>query len=223
MLDEIQWGNPTREIMPLLQSNFGPLDNLIPQLIQNNPCPANSSKLCREELNMLMEYLYFAAKDKEYQSQLRLLDSSLEQLFEHIIIQEGMDKEKPEVFDTVDCLFDETYPFLFKLKYHFQRPRPYQLGKAYKMKLFPFSSGTANTPSYPSTYALQAKLISYMLSTMFPDKIDYLENVCQDIIKSRLYLGVHYPSDIDFSMLIFDKIIHDESFKKRHGLLGVVN
>jgi hypothetical protein len=107
---------------------------------------------------------------------------------------------------------------ILKLKYHFQRPRPYQLAQHYKLKLFPFSSVSAETPSYPAGHTFQAALICHVLGNHFPEKFSYFDSLAKDIEYSRIYLGLHYPSDNDFSLYCVETIIKDKDFKARYGL-----
>jgi hypothetical protein len=104
------------------------------------------------------------------------------------------------------------------LKFYFQRPRPYQLAEHYKLKLFPFDSKSADSPSYPSGHALQSKLICHVLGNHFPEKFDYFERLAKDIEYSRLYMGIHYQSDVDYSLYIAEVIIRDKDFKAKYGL-----
>jgi hypothetical protein len=120
--------------------------------------------------------------------------------------------------DLVDKLLDDTLPLLIKLKFYFQRPRPYQLAQQYKLKLFPFDSRSADSPSYPSGHTLQAKLICHVLGNHFPEKFDYFERVAKDVEYSRLYMGIHYQSDVDYSLYISEVIIRDRDFKAKYGL-----
>jgi hypothetical protein len=48
--------------------------------------------------------------------------------------------------------------------------------------------------------------------------LTYFQNLAKDIEYSRIFLGVHYPSDNDFSLYIVDTIIKDKEFKAKYGL-----
>jgi hypothetical protein len=92
------------------------------------------------------------------------------------------------------------------------------LAHYYKLKLFPYESRSADSPSYPSGHAFQAKLICHVLGNHFPHKYEFFEKLSRDIELSRLYLGVHYPSDIDFSLYMAEEILKDKDFKAKYGL-----
>lgn len=214
MLDSITWGNPLQKHLPYLEEGKSPLEKLIPQLIKFT-FPKNSSKGTREELNQLVDYIDEVKKYPEMLKRYRAYDASLTKIFAQVIIEQNLGDKGAEL---VDQLLDDTLPLILKLKFYFQRPRPYQLGEYYKIKLFPFESKSDNSPSYPSGHALQARLICYVLGNHFPEKFDFFESLSRDIEYSRLYLGLHYQSDIDYSLYIAETIMRDKDFKAKYQL-----
>ena len=214
MLDSITWGNPLQKHLPYLEENASPLEKHIPQLIKF-PFPKNSSKGAREELNLLVDYVNEVKSDAGTLRRYRAYDTSLERVFAQVIMEQELGDKGAEICDK---LFDETVPLILKLKFHFQRPRPYQLAQHYKLKLFPFDSKTADSPSYPSGHTVQAKLMCFVLGNHFPEKFNFFENLSKDIEYSRLYLGIHYPSDNDYASFIVETIIRDKDFKAKYGL-----
>lgn len=214
MLDSITWGNPLQEYLPYLEKDKSTLEKHIPQLIKFT-FPKNSSKATREELNQLVDYIETINKDPETLKRYKAYDASIERIFAQVIMEHDLGEKGIQIVDT---LFDETIPLLLKLKFYFQRPRPYQLAEIYKIKMFPFNTKTGNSPSYPAGHTLQSKLICHVLGNHFPHKFDFFENLAKDIEYSRLYLGIHYPSDNDFSLFIADTIIRDKEFKIKYEL-----
>lgn len=213
MLDSITWGNPTLTEKQFLDKP-SIFDKHIPKLLDFS-FPKNSSKATREELNLLVDYTRQLEADEQYQKRYMSYDVSLERTLAQVILENELGDEGVEM---IDSLIDETTPFILKLKYHFQRPRPYQLAHAYKLKLFPFRSITGHSPSFPSGHTLQAALIFYVLGNHYPDKYDYFEKLTKDIELSRLYLGLHYPSDNDFALYCVELIIKDKEFKQKYSL-----
>ena len=213
MLDSITYGNPTQKQLSYLEVE-SPFDKHLPQLVKFG-FPMNSSKATREELNQLVDYIEDVKSDKEILHRYRSYDASIERIFANIIIDQELGEKAIEL---VDKVFDESLPLALKLKYHFQRPRPFQLAQHYKLKLFPFSSISAETPSYPCNHTLQSRLICYVLGNHFPEKFEYLDSLAKDIEFSRIYLGLNYPSDNDFALYTVETIIKDRDFKARYGL-----
>ena len=214
MLDSITWGNPFQKHLPYLEENKSSLEKRIPQLIKFT-FPKNSSKATREELNQLVDYIEELKKDEQAQKRYRAYDASLTKVFAQVIIEQNLGEKGADI---VDKLLDDTLPLLVKLKFYFQRPRPYQLAEHYKLKLFPFETKSGDSPSYPSGHALQSKLICYVLGNHFPEKFDYFERLAKDIEYSRLYMGIHYQSDVDYSLYICEVITKDKDFKAKYGL-----
>jgi hypothetical protein len=213
MLDSIVYGNPTRELLPYLEQNSF-LDKHLESLKNFTP-PKNTSKATREELNNLVDLTNELANDPDRLEKYRNYDHELEKVFVDIAIRLGFDEK---LIQMIDSLFDDLNPFIAKLKVHFNRARPYQLAYAYKLKLFPFNSITSANPSYPSGHALQSKVICYVLGNHIPENYDYFENLANDICYSRQYMGLHYPSDVDFAILCFEQIVRDKEFKAKYGL-----
>jgi hypothetical protein len=214
MLDSITWGNPLQKHLPYLEEQKSPLEKFIPQLI-NFTFPKNSSKATREELNNLVDCIQAVKEDPEILKRYRAYDASLTATFAQIILQHNLGDKGIQI---VDSLLDDTLPLIIKLKFHFQRPRPNQLAEQYKLKLFPFESRSDQSPSYPSGHALQARLICNVLGNHFPEKFQFFDNLSKDIEYSRLYLGIHYQSDIDYSLFIADTIMRDKEFKQKYEL-----
>lgn len=214
MLDSITWGNPFQSYLPYLEKDLSPLEKHIPQLIKFT-FPKNSSKGTREELNQLVDYIDTLSKEPETLRRYKAYDVSIERIFAQVIMEHDLGEK---AISMVDSLFDETLPLLIKLKFYFQRPRPYQLAEHYKIKLFPFESRSSDSPSYPSGHTLQSKLICHVLGNHFPEKFDFFENLAKDIEYSRLYMGIHYPSDNDYALFIADTIIRDKDFKQKYEL-----
>lgn len=214
MLDSITWGNPTQKHLPFLEEGKTFLEKLIPQLTKFT-FPKNSSKACREELNELVDFVNTLKNEPETLKRYQAYDANLTKVMAQVIIEQNLGEKGAEI---VDKIIDDTVPLIMKLKFYFQRPRPYQLAEYYKLKLFPFYSRSAASPSYPSGHVLQAKLICHVLGNHFPQKFEYFENLALDVQYSRMYLGVHYPSDVDYSLFVAETIIRDKEFKAKYSL-----
>tara|TARA_R110002072_G_scaffold76776_2_gene179795 strand:+ start:11108 stop:11698 length:591 start_codon:yes stop_codon:yes gene_type:complete len=83
---------------------------------------------------------------------------------------------------------------IFFLKLFFNRARPYQINDKLNIK----KSLTANTPAFPSGHCIQSLYLANVLSLEFPEKKEDLINLAKNIALSRVYAGLHYPSDNEF-------------------------
>ena len=213
MLDDIVFGNPSKKYVPFLEKACA-YDKHIPTLIKFG-FPQNSSKATREELNTIVDYIADLEANQEHLARYKNYDHSLERVLADIISQNKFDDK---IIDIIDSLLDDSYSIICKLKFHFQRARPYQLGEAYKLKLFPFDSNSSNSPSYPSGHTLQVHLIKYVVGNLIPEKYEYLEKFASDVEYSRLYMGLNYQSDNDFALFCVETITKDKEFKQKYGL-----
>lgn len=96
------------------------------------------------------------------------------------------------------ALIKEAASITIRLKYRFNRPRPFQLGRVLGIEVTKYSSSTAKTPSFPSGHTTQSVLVAYVLSDMYPELKDDFMKVADKISLSRLVGGHHYPSDIEY-------------------------
>jgi hypothetical protein len=214
MLEEMVFGNPTQQHLVHI-SGSSPFDKHIPQLNNFSP-PLNESKATKEELNELVDYIAATKKDDTLFDRYATYDESLEKFLALNVIKDMQLEEKS--IDTIDKLLDYSYPFIYKLKYHFQRPRPYQIAQHYKLKMFPFYSITAASPSYPSLHTFIGGVVCHVLGNHYPDKYQYFKNLATDIASSRLYLGLNYQSDNDMALYCVEMVTKDKIFKTQFGL-----
>jgi len=84
---------------------------------------------------------------------------------------------------------------MLELKYHYNRPRPFQLAKYYNIKLGEHVMESMKTPSYPSGHSAQGILIGKVLQTKLPINTDAFIEAGKRISYSRNLGRVHYPSD----------------------------
>lgn len=87
---------------------------------------------------------------------------------------------------------------VIKLKYKFNRPRPFQLAKVYDIDLVRYDSDTAKTPSYPSGHTIQGRILAIYLSKLYPEFQEQFEAVSDAISLSRMVGCHHFPSDVAY-------------------------
>ena len=84
---------------------------------------------------------------------------------------------------------------MLELKYHYNRPRPFQLAKYYNIKLGEHVMESMKTPSYPSGHSAQGILVGKVLQTKLPLNTDAFLEAGKRISYSRNLGRAHYPSD----------------------------
>jgi len=213
-LDLITYGNPTQDqIVNLTKETF--CDVLFDELIEYK-YPKNSSEATIEELNAIVDALKNLNGKDAYINRYKAYDVSLKRSFIEFILKDV--EEKDEIIKTIESIQEDINPLLIKLKYYFQRPRPFQLAEYYKLKLFPYSSITANSPSFPSGHSYQARIITEVIGNLYPQTYALMQKIFDDICYSRLYLGLHFQSDIDVGIFCADKVLALKEFKAKYKL-----
>jgi hypothetical protein len=89
-----------------------------------------------------------------------------------------------------------------RLKKINNRPRPYQLCFAYGQPIQYLRSEKADTPSFPSSYALQSYVIAYLLGNKYTKHQVKFEDIADRISWSRVHSGNNFESDIECSKAI---------------------
>jgi membrane-associated phospholipid phosphatase len=76
-------------------------------------------------------------------------------------------------------------------KFKYYNPRPAQLDPSIKTKI-----GLPNFPAYPSGHSTFSAAAATVLSDLFPQHTTQFNTWADEAGISRLYGGIHYPSDI---------------------------
>jgi hypothetical protein len=215
--DIIAYGNPTVEQIQIMsKSNY--LDGLYDELSEIHP-PSNSSEVTQKELNDLLLYTAKLDSDTENKNRFLQYDTSIVAYLLSAASNVGFESNELEYIESlIHSILEDTDSLLMNLKFNFNRARPYQLSFYYKMQLFPFETANSNTPSYPSGHSFQAKLITEVLGNRYPKYYHSFKQLSDDISMSRLYLGVHYQSDIDMGLYAAEVVLDNKSFKEKYGL-----
>ena len=88
-------------------------------------------------------------------------------------------------------------------KNFFNRARPAQIAPE---KLNVPKSMTADTPSYPSGHAYQSFYAAKLLSTWEPARKKEWDEIAERVAYTRVYMGIHYPSDVEFARRLVNKL-----------------
>jgi hypothetical protein len=135
------------------------------------------------------------------------LDKNLDEPF--IILLKRYNLKYPQNY--IDLFYDNIYPILLNTKNYWNRARPEQLAKIYKIKIDIIKTDTINTPSYPSGHTAYSRLVANILKDLYPQiKTKDLDYIVLETAKARVMQGVHYPSDnrasLIFSDMVFNKL-----------------
>ena len=142
-----------------------------------NP-PKNTSMQVYNEL----QYLKDLPEDDGYVEE----HDDIEKVFEQVCKENNLEYPK----ELVERLLKSATGIILDLKYHHNRPRPYDLDsslKAVKMK-------SMNTPSYPSGHSAQGMLIASALKDKYGKGSAFMQTA-KNISDSRNVAHAHYKSD----------------------------
>lgn len=159
--------------------------------------PANSSPKVRQELEEMVRDIE-AVGQKKQQKIVSKYDSSFEWKFEELCKELNVKWNK----EFIDQLIDESGDIILKLKYKWNRPRPFQLAPRLGIKLNAGKAYTAGSPSFPSGHAAQSKLVADVLSKIYPVHRDAFQAIPEKVAYSRYIGGLHFPTDIEYGYQI---------------------
>jgi hypothetical protein len=213
-LEIIKYGNPTREQLGIMQQ-VTVWDYLLPKMFEEVHCPSNISTLTHDELKELVEY-------QKLYNQLPEPTKKLYQQYDMDLVQAVSTQIRNSTGADISPMFQEiiadTMPLLLKLKYKHQRPRPYMLAYYYKQSIFPKTSISALSPSFPSGHIFQLTLLVETLGNKQPKLYDQLHTILSDNYEHRLFYGVHYPSDLDAARTLAMMIITSKEWTKKYNI-----
>lgn len=208
-IDDIVFGNPSNRDFAIMQQP-GYLDKLIPGLQKLTP-PRNSSKTTQDELDAILRMV-----STERVKQNNLYDEALLPHIKQLFVDAGAEVEQ---IDTITKnIAEDVIPLLTKLKYFFNRPRPSQLAPYFNIPIHADFSYTTNNPSYPSGHTCLTAITGEVLGNHYPEAYQIMKELIADVMTSRLYVGVHYPSDNDMSMVIAQRVVKFPEFMAKYNL-----
>ena len=157
--------------------------------------PANSSGETMAELETI------AAAEALHKNPSKLehkYDGEFDWAFKKVVEDAGL--EYDEIY--FKRLIKEAASITIRLKYKFNRPRPFQLGPVLGIDVTKYQSSTAKTPSFPSGHTAQSVLVACVLGKKYPELKEKLMKVADKVSLSRVVGGHHYPSDIKYGEVL---------------------
>ena len=190
----------SKSIKPKHKKRMGIKTKLFPSnpKLTITPPPANDSNETRTELFKLLSYNN-GVIDREMVEEF----DDMTKPYMELVNKYNLDVTK----DDLQQIIDEGAKFSLKIKYKYNRPRPYQIAEHYGIDDFKIHElDTAKTPSYPSGHALQGRLIGLILTDKDPKHQNEYMAVSQRISDSRIMARAHYPSDKEYGEKLADEL-----------------
>ena len=126
------------------------------------------------------------------------VDDDPENLFRPYAKKMGL--EYPQ--ELIDKAIQHIDVVVLKLKYKFRRARPYQIAPHLGYFISVLTTGTHQTPAYPSGHQAQGAMAAEVLSSLYPEHKTQWYKFAGLVGKARVMQGVHYPSDNEASMIL---------------------
>ena len=165
--------------------------------ISLQPFPENSSKKTLEEV----KYLADIEEDVEFVRENDKVVKVFSELHEELGLEFNEEEAKQHN--------RESSVHIMKLKYEFQRPRPYQIAEFYGINLNGVDLDSMKTPSYPSGHATQGYLLAMVYSERYPQHRKEFMQLGEDIAESRIIGKAHYPSDKKAGIELAEKLFEN--------------
>lgn len=208
-INELTYGNPNAE-QDILIREEGSYDYIANHYMQK-PYPNNDGQYAQKELGLIREEMKKLKHDKVVE-----LSVKFDEDLSGMLIETANKCGVSNATKFVSELYKDINPIIMKLKYYYNRVRPYQLANILSYPLNPMPTVSAQSPSYPSGHTVQSRVFAEILSFRYPDQQDMLMKFADKCSKSRIILGVHFPSDEIFGKQLSDGIILDENFKAKY-------
>ena len=190
----------SKSIKPKHKKRMGIKTKLFPSnpKLTITPPPINNSNKTRAEVFYLLSY-----NDGVIDNEMVQAYDDIEKAFMPAVEKNGVQVSS----DELGQIIKESSKFVMKLKYKFNRPRPYQIAEHYGIEDFKrHKLDTAKTPSYPSGHAMQGRLIALYLSDKDPSNRKEYMMIGHNISESRIMARAHYPSDRKYGDMLGDEL-----------------
>ena len=202
-VQSLQYGYASKQNTKIMD-NKCPFDKYYEEFL-NTPFPSNNSDITIKELKEIEVAMQEHGEDKN----IFLIDTQIENYYIAQLKKIGIQVDSELIYD----LNMSIAPLYMKLKYHYQRPRPFQLGWVNKIAIMPNGSSSADSPAYPSGHGGQSRFIMLIMSDLFPEHKEWLMKLSDYVAHSRVAMGVHYPSDNAFGQAIAEYLSKTDEYE----------
>ena len=199
-LDQLKYGNASKSIQEWVEVS-NPYQDLVGQLSLIYPFTNFSFEMLRE-----LNYLSKLTKSDNVKSKIELfkaIDNDMESYLRIVFGRIGI----PWNTVAYDYIINQIAPLTARLKGVYNRARPFQIATYRDVDLHPFSSISAWSASYPSGHSLNSGYFLKIYALIFEGASEKLDKAWKVISKSREAMGLHYPSDNNFSVEILKKVM----------------
>ena len=200
-LNKLKWGYLNTFYSGLEREPLEILKEPLP--LQNIPdCPTNNSEKTSKECQKLFDITNLTIDNKKEVAENRRNFKEYDKDPLKPFLKYCDDKKLKYKKDVLDKIVKDCAIISLKLKQIYNRPRPYQLCYIYGYPIKYLRSKHSDTPSYPSSYALQSYVIAYILGSKYSNHQKEIEKIADAISWSRVWSGNNFETDIECSKII---------------------
>ena len=195
MAKELTYGDPDESDIRMMGQSH-PLIPIEPLELPLVPVPPNTE-------DEILKVLEASASPKLPVQVRRLCDVDLTEPFRIVLEERGI----PFPEEEIDEIRENLKPIVLKLKYHFNRPRPWQVAEALGIKFVFDRLASATSPAYPSGHTMASYIIAGFLVRLYPELVEEIYTAAEMVALSRIEAGVHFPSDNLYAMILAEEIL----------------
>jgi len=218
LLNNVIYGNPTWEQKTIL-GIYTDFDESLEQIKNVLIKPQNNSPQTKNEIEKLIEVVKTIVLQHNQPIRDRYMVYDVDMI---TYFKEGLSKQfnldLEQIEPIINDVVNDCYPIITKLKYYYQRPRPYQLAAYLNMPLYPYKSYSVDSPSFPSGHAFMGKIVCEVIGQTFPHVYNFMKQVSNDFNNSRQYLALHYSSDVNAGIKAAEIILRNRKFINKYKL-----
>ena len=200
-LDNLKYGYMNTFYSELSKEPFELLKEPLP--LHNLPnFPSNTSEKTKNECKKLYEITNLESENRKDIAEIRRKFKKIDKDPLKPFLDFCKQKKLKVNVEKLETLVKDCAIISLKLKSIYNRPRPYQLCYIYGYPIKLLKSEHSDTPSYPSSFALQSYVLGYIIGNKHNKYQGELEKITNEISMSRVYSGNNFESDIECSKII---------------------
>jgi hypothetical protein len=195
LVGRMRYSTPTEDQQALLDTPTAPV---FKKPLPLSPPPSGS--LTIEELRTLS---LLAERDRDaHAAFIKAADGDLLSLFTDLAMSLGIPFDR----DEIKAIMDDAAVVITKLKFHFNRARPYQVASLLDYPFLPMGTSSGHSPAYPSGHTIQSRLLAHHFAALDPEHQDTFFDLAAHVSWSRVLGGYHWPSDLAYGEVIADAL-----------------
>lgn len=162
--------------------------------------PPNDSDVTMQEIEQILSTMRTEPLDEDF---VQRASASVNRVFYTLCD----DLNLPHRADLASDVSKDALRLSMVLKYHYLRPRPYQVAPYFDHDVQSTDMAAEETPSYPSGHSMMGFALARLYARLYPEHADQFTKMGDHVGLSRIQAGVHYPSDVAHAEELIDAMM----------------